>query len=159
MFKCTSINSRNFISYAIWFFINSVFHPAIFFLSILFFRTWILYQKPGSDHIDLKIISFIILTLSIKTACYAITTSFAYLAGNNPCSFLKAQLLPQSKWSWIGQTTLIFIGFLNFMLYAVRGIEATIVGLSFFVLLAFTTFIAACMTSYTLYRIIKRSYQ
>lgn len=158
MKACYGSNQPNYIKQIVWFFITAIGNPINFLLILPFPKDMFFYAIPNKNMLMLHTFPFIMFAISIKMIWYLVLTIIAYARGNNITRFLNAQILPQNKRALIWQLMVLTLGYTNLYLYSVHGMDTTIVGLVFFILITIIALISMISCCVTLYQIIRKQF-
>lgn len=158
MFICCTQKSYKHVTQLIWFIVSAIGHPFVFLLTLPFPKNMLSYEIPNQNLMMLHALPFILLALSAKTIWYLFLITIAYLRGNNIYKFLDAQLLPQTTWSLLGQLLFLSLGYTNLYKMTISGMDTTIVGMLFFILIGIASFITVITGNITIYKILRKRY-
>lgn len=155
---CCGPNQKSYMKQIIWFFITAIGNPINFLLILPFPKDMFFYEIPNRNMLMLHIFPFIMFCLSVKIVWYLLLVMIAYVRGNNVARFLTVHILPQSKMALAWQLMVLAVGYTNLYLYTLRGMDATIVGLAFFMLITVIALISLISCSITLYKILRKRF-
>jgi|GEM_PF-1286544 len=155
---CCGPTQTSYIKQIIWFFVTAIGNPINFLLILPFPKDMFFYEIPNRNILMLQIFPFIMFAMSVKIIWYLFLIMIAYVRGNNVSRFLNVHILPQSKIALAWQLMVLTIGYINLYLYTLHGMDATIIGLAFFMLITIIALISLISCSITLYKILRKRF-
>lgn len=158
MFNCCSHISYKRIIQSIWFAMSAIGQPFVFMLTLPLPKDMLTYMIPNKNLMMLHLTPFILLALTAKILWYLFLLFVAYLRGNNIFKLLNSLLLPQTTGSYIGQFMLLGLGYSNLYRMTVTGMDMTIIGLLYFVLMGIASCITVIAGGITIYKILRKQY-
>lgn len=155
---CNKKNNNNIFSQLLWFLFATIGNPVLFLCILPFPKNIFFYEVPAQNMLMLYILPYIAFTISITIIYEFIFGMLAYACKNSVRKFYQYHLRPNNILSLLWLIIKLMVGYTNLYLYTLRGMDATILGFVFLIIISLITIISIIQECITLYYVFTRRF-